>query len=107
MCAIYVNGKPPRVFKCWEDMLRRCNNPKYAKYKNYGGRGIYVCKEWGDYSNFYTWAMANGYEDSLQIDRKDNDGPYSPDNCRWVSASQNMRNRRVTKYITAWGETKS
>ena len=74
-------------------MLDRCYNPSTKEFHRYGGRGIYVCDEWR-YSPvpFYEWAEANGYRNGLQIDRIDNDGPYAPWNCRWVSALENAQN---------------
>ena len=72
-------------------MKQRCLNPNNTAYKFYGGRGITICDEWLDFNNFYNWAMANGYSDSLTIDRINNDGNYNPDNCRWTTRSiQNM-----------------
>ena len=76
-------------------------------YERYGGRGISVCAEWHKAENFIKWALENGYKKWLQIDRIDNNGNYCPDNCRWVTAKQNSRNRRNTVLLTINGETKS
>jgi hypothetical protein len=79
-------------------MKWRCANPNCPGYINYGGRGIVVCKEWeDDYSAFRDWAIANGYSEGLQIDRKNNNKGYSPENCRFVTRSQNNKNRRARK----------
>lgn len=78
-------------------MHTRCYNPKHRSYHNYGGRGIKVCEEWHDISNFVKWCKNNGYKKGLQIDRIDNDGNYEPSNCRFVSVKQNLSNRRNTK----------
>lgn len=79
-----------------EGIMERCSNPNNANYKRYGGRGITVCQEWIDSPQaFVDWALANGFSPELQIDRIDNDKGYSPDNCRWVTARDNMRNRSV------------
>lgn len=86
------------------NMLDRCNNPKNRLYKNYGGRGIRVCKEWHDLGNFGRWAMENGYEKGLQLDRKDNDKGYSPSNCRFVTRTVNMNNTSRTIRIEYRGE---
>ena len=88
-------------------MLHRCNDPKRKKYKDYGGRGISVCPEWNDPNVFIDWAEQNGYEPGLQLDRIDNNGNYSPDNCRWLTPKENSRNRRNTVFLTVNGITKS
>jgi hypothetical protein len=103
-----------RLHRIWIGMKNRCNNPKTKDHKNYGGRGIIVCEEWkNSYQNFRDWANANGYSDSLSIDRIDNDKGYSPNNCRWVSQKYQTNNRRsnhlitfnnVTKTVTQWEE---
>ena len=77
-----------------EGMIERCNNSNHSAYKQYGARGIYVCQEWLDSPQaFVDWAFANGFSPELQIDRIDNNKGYSPDNCRWVTARDNIRNR--------------
>lgn len=80
-------------------MRNRCENPKREKYKDYGGRGIKVCDEWHNVSNFVSWALNNGYEKGLQLDRKDNNGNYCPENCHFVTPKENSRNRRNTKFL--------
>ncbi len=78
------------------DMEQRCYNAKSKSYKNYGARGISVCDEWkGNIQAFHEWAMQNDYEDTLDIDRIDNDKNYSPDNCRFVARSVNIANTRL------------
>ena len=96
-----------RLYGIWQTMIHRCFDPKREKYKDYGGRGIYVCEEWNDPNVFIDWAYSNGYRVWLQIDRIDNNGPYSPDNCRWVTAKENSKNRRNTVNLTIDGQTKS
>ena len=95
-----------RLYKIWTGMKQRCQNPKKGEYYNYGGRGIFVVPEWEDYIVFRDWALANGYTAELQIDRMENDGPYSPDNCQWVTGEHNLRNTRRNVMLTAFGETK-
>jgi hypothetical protein len=83
-----------RLYHCWTSMLQRCSNPKAQGYKNYGGRGIRVCKDWEVFDVFAAWAQANGYQDELTIDREHTDGNYEPANCRWATYSQQAQNRR-------------
>lgn len=87
-----------KLYVIWCSIKQRCYNPKATAYKNYGGRGIVMCDEWReDFAAFATWATANGRQQGLDIDRRDNDGPYSPDNCRFVTRAENMANRRCSK----------
>nr|DAM47652.1 MAG TPA: PVL ORF-50-like family [Caudoviricetes sp.] len=99
-----------RLYNIYRHMIQRCHNETDKAYKDYGARGIYVCDEWrgeNGFINFMNWAFANGYTDELSIDRKDNDGPYSPENCRWVTMAVQANNRRNTIYITYNGEMHS
>lgn len=78
-------------------MLRRCYNPKDRSFARYGGRGIRVCPEWRkSYQAFKDWAMTHGYNPSLQLDRRNNDGDYTPENCRFITLKENIRNRVQT-----------
>lgn len=90
-----------RLYRIWKAMRSRCNNPNVHGYKYYGGRGISVCKEWNDFSSFSKWALSNGYENDLSIDRVDNDDDYNPSNCRWVDnfTQQNNKSNRVTQFV--------
>ena len=99
------NKNASRLYGIWLGMLTRCNNPNYHSYKDYGGRGIKVCDEWSDYITFREWALSNGYQDNLSINRINNDGDYSADNCNWVSKKEQMRNTRSNHLITYQGET--
>lgn len=80
-----------RLYKIWNDMLQRCDNPNLSNYRNYGGKGVKVCDEWRSFEGFQTWALLAGYADDLTIDRIDSDGDYEPDNCRWLPRSENAR----------------
>ena len=97
-----------RLHGIWNGMKARCYNPNFDQYADYGGRGITICREWrDDFQAFYDWAMANGYADNLTIDRIDNDGNYSPNNCRWATRQEQGYNRRDNRLITYNGETKT
>lgn len=94
-----------RQYKIWQNMKNRCSNKKDKYFKNYGGRGIKVCDEWqNDFMNFYNWAMANGYDNNLTLDRTDNDGNYCPENCRWVDRKEQMRNMRRNRILKYKGK---
>ena len=94
------------LYWAWKAMKQRTQNPKCQAYKNYGARGITICDEWQKFEPFLEWAKSNGYEQGLELDRKNNDSGYSPGNCRWVTRRENVNNRRVTLYFTVNGETK-
>ena len=85
-----------RLYRIWNCMKTRCYRKSYHAYKHYGGRGIRVCDEWlNNFNNFYDWAMANGYDDSLAIDRIDCNKGYNPQNCRWVTMAEQNKNKRA------------
>lgn len=96
-----------RLHKVWEAMLTRCEDPGHIHYDNYGGRGITVCEAWHDYKVFSDWAKQNGYQDTLSIDRLDNDKGYEPSNCRWSTHKEQNNNRRTNHLLTWNGETKN
>lgn len=75
-------------------MKQRCFNHNNKNFKDYGGRGIRVCKEWLEYTEFRKWAMENGYKPGLSIERINNDGNYCPENCTWITIAEQQKNRR-------------
>lgn len=89
----------------WCAMRRRCNDRRVADYCYYGGRGISVCDDWAsNFMNFCAWAIDNGYEEGLTIDRIDVHKGYSPENCRWVDMKTQANNRSNSRYIKYRGE---
>lgn len=104
--SVSLNHK--RIYYIWHNMISRCTNPNRQAYRNYGAKGVTVCDEWlTDPTPFCEWALANGYGESLSIDRIDPELGYTPANCRWVAMADQSGNRRNRRLYTAWGETKS
>lgn len=87
-------GRKTKLYNIWAQMRQRCTNPNHRRYSDWGGRGITVCEEWNDFVVFRDWALSNGYQEGLSIDRKDNDKGYSPDNCRWSTSKEQNNNKR-------------
>jgi hypothetical protein len=96
-----------RLYIIWKHMYNRIYKKSSKGYKNYGGRGIKLCEEWLIPKNFYRWALENGYDNNLSLNRIDNDGDYCPKNCSWATIKEQANNKRNTVYTTAFGETKS
>lgn len=100
-----------RLYREWSGMKARCYSPSNGNFKNYGARGITVCQEWlDDFMAFHTWAIEKGYDEKAPrgiytLERMDNDGPYSPENCRWATIREQSLNKRDTVRLTYNGET--
>jgi len=95
-----------RLHSIWSNMKNRCSNPNSKRYKDYGGRGITVCEEWKEnFENFYNWAVQNGYEKELTLDRVDTNKGYNQENCRWATYQTQANNTRTNKYIVYKKET--
>lgn len=102
-----IQCKNRRLYGIWSGMRTRCHNKNYHDYQWYGGLGISVCAEWDNFYEFQDWALKNGYQDNLTLDRKDGDSNYCPENCRWVTRTEQSRNRKSTRWLTYNGETKT
>jgi hypothetical protein len=97
-----------KLFNVYSNIKQRCYNGNSKNFNNYGGRGITICDEWkNSFINFYNWCINNGWNADLEIDRMDNNGNYSPNNCRCVSRVINVRNRRNTLKIIFNNQEKS
>lgn len=106
-----LGRKHKLLYSKWQGMKNRCyrkNSKGDYMYKEYGGRGIFVCKSWKhDFKEFCDWCLNNGWEPGLEIDRIDNDRGYAPWNCRFVTREQNCNNTRTNHKLTIFGETKT
>ena len=107
------DGSKDRLFRVWRGMIDRCYYPSHNRYPDYGGRGIYICSEWRhDYAAFREWAMKNGYDanaprGACTIDRINVDGPYSPENCRWVNAKEQGNYQRCDSLCKEGGHLRT
>ena len=96
-------GKESSVYHSWRSMKQRCDNENNKHYSDYGGRGISYCERWTDFSNFLE--DMGEPEKGMSLDRIDNDGDYTPKNCRWATPKEQNRNRRDNVWITFNGKT--
>jgi hypothetical protein len=107
MPAVYRGTNEEKLYRAWINMFVRCSNPNNRSYHRYGGRGIRICAEWVDYEVFRDWAKSSGYQEGLVLDRRNNDGNYTPENCRWITLTESLRNTSLCRFVTAFGETKT
>lgn len=93
---------------CWYSMLQRCTNPKNNAYSNYGGRGITVCEKWKkEFGNFAIWALTNGYEENLTLERNNYNKSYNARNCSWITLKAQQSNRRDNVRIRIGNEVRT
>lgn len=105
--AVYGKNNPSwrggysktKLYRVWNSMRCRCNNPNDSAYKHYGQRGIAVCEEWKDFNTFYN-DIGYLHKEGLWLDRIDNNKGYSKDNCKWSTKKEQARNKRNTRKVT-------
>ena len=106
--GILVHGvSKERIYHIWTSMISRCENIDNKSYEHYGGRGIKVCDKWHDVLKFSDWAMSNGYNTELTIDRIDVNGNYEPENCRWANWEEQANNKTTNVMIAFNGKTQT
>lgn len=96
--------KPTSIYGSWQSMHKRCYNLNFKQFNDYGGRGIKVCERWHNFENFLD-DMSESWSKGLEIDRIDNDGDYTLDNCKWSTRYQQSRNKRNNVWLTLGDRT--
>lgn len=107
MCKKTHGMTDTRLYRIWRDMKTRTTYTCKGVAPSYIRKNIQLCDEWKTPSNFIEWALNNGYQDNLTIDRIDNNKGYFPENCRWVGVKAQARNRDTNRFITYKGQTKT
>lgn len=100
---IHGLSKKP-LYAVWQTMKQRCDNSNNPKYQWYGAKGVTYCEEWKSIEKFYEWCLSNGYAEGLTLDRIDSNGNYEPNNCRFISISEQQNNKTSTHFIEYEGE---
>lgn len=94
-----------KIYSVYANIKYRCYNNNHHEFHNYGGKGIVMCNEWlgeDGFTKFYEWALNNGYKEGLTIDRLDSDGNYEPDNCQWITRSENtIKSNKICQHRKA------
>lgn len=104
--VIHGETQKTRLYNIWNNIKERCYGVNCKDYPDYGSRGISVCDEWrNNYLSFKQWAIENGYNDSMSIDRIDVNGDYEPSNCRWATNIVQANNKRNSRFVEFRGET--
>lgn len=93
-----------KLYRAWKCMIHRCNNPNYQRFSDYGGRGIKVCERWLDSFEAFAEDMGEPPTNRHELDRRDNEGDYEPNNCRWSTPRENSNNKRTTRFVDFEGE---
>ena len=93
-----IVGGRTQLYRCWSNIKSRCYNPNVRSYADYGAKGVKMCDEWlHDFQAFASWARSHGFEEGLTINRKDSHGDYEPENCEWITLSENSKQSRPHK----------
>jgi len=106
-CNITHGMADTRLYRIYKHMVCRCTNQNDIRYSKYGARGISICEEWDTFEKFAEWALNNGYNENLSIDRIDVNLGYTPDNCKWSTPFEQAVNKTNTHYVEFRGERKS
>ena len=103
----YVHGEGGKTpeYRCWGSMKSRCENKRHPDYENYGGRGIRVCRKWAESYAEFLKDMGRRPTSRHTLNRINNDGPYSPENCEWATYKAQNNNRRINTLVSALGKT--